>query len=55
MLRRGPEHFVAGDLQQLHKRGEGSPAYALRASAPEEDPYNGEQPQRFYQVGLKYP
>ena len=38
-------------MQQLHKWGAGSSSYALRASAPEEDPNNGEQPERFYQVG----
>ena len=42
----------AGDMQQLHERGEGSPPYALRAPATEEDPHNGEQPQRFHQVSV---
>ena len=43
--------YVLGDMQQLHKWGAGSSPYALRASTPEEDPNNGEQPERFYQVG----
>ena len=45
-------YYIAGDMQQLHERGEGSPPYALRASAAEEDPHNGEQPQRFHQVSV---
>ena len=45
-------YYIAGDMQQLHEREEGSPPYALRASAAEEDPHNGEQPQRFHQVSV---
>ena len=45
-------YCVLGDMQQLHKRGEGSPAHAFGTAAPEEDPDNGEQPQCLHQVGL---
>ena len=41
-------------MQQLHKRGEGSPAHAFGTAAPEEDPDDGEQPQCLHQVGFKF-